>query len=90
MKLMSLLLVVVAVHLKTYGVLTTSNWRGRLQPAPLLLSAPLATLARGYSITFDDKQQVLTSAKNLKAGNSVTTQLAEGSFNAVVSGVSQV
>lgn len=50
--------------------------------------SPLATLARGYSISFNAEQQVLTSTKQLKAGDSVTTQLAEGSFSAVVSGVS--
>ncbi len=51
--------------------------------------SPLATLARGYSISFNAEQQVLTSTKDLKAGDSVTTQLAEGSFSAVVSGVSE-
>ncbi|WP_213996497.1 exodeoxyribonuclease VII large subunit [Arsukibacterium sp.] len=51
--------------------------------------SPLATLARGYSISFNAQQQVLTSIKDLKAGDSVTTQLAEGSFSAVVSEVSE-
>lgn len=51
--------------------------------------SPLATLARGYSISFNAEQQVLTSTKDLKTGDSVTTQLAEGSFSAVVSEVSQ-
>ncbi|MAD76343.1 MAG: exodeoxyribonuclease VII large subunit [Rheinheimera sp.] len=51
--------------------------------------SPLATLARGYSISFNAEQQVLTSSKQLKAGDTVTTQLADGSFSAVVSGVSE-
>jgi exodeoxyribonuclease VII large subunit len=46
--------------------------------------SPLATLARGYSITFDDKQQVLTSSKQLKAGDKVAIKLAEGGFDAEV------
>ncbi|WP_215395862.1 exodeoxyribonuclease VII large subunit [Rheinheimera oceanensis] len=50
--------------------------------------SPLATLARGYSITFDDKQQVLTSAAQLKAGDTITTRLAEGSISAIVDKVS--
>ena len=36
--------------------------------------SPLATLARGYSITFDDKQQVVTSSNQLKAGDTVIVE----------------
>ena len=46
--------------------------------------SPLATLARGYSITFDDKQQVVTSSSQLTAGNKVVVKLAEGGFDAQV------
>ncbi|MEH8016921.1 exodeoxyribonuclease VII large subunit [Rheinheimera muenzenbergensis] len=46
--------------------------------------SPLATLARGYSITFDEKQQVVTSASQLKAGDKVAIKLAEGGFDARV------
>jgi exodeoxyribonuclease VII large subunit len=46
--------------------------------------SPLATLARGYSITFDDKQQVVTSSSQLKAGDKVAVKLAEGGFDAQV------
>ncbi|WP_333606407.1 exodeoxyribonuclease VII large subunit [Arsukibacterium sp.] len=46
--------------------------------------SPLATLARGYSITFDDKQQVVTSSSQLKAGEKVAIKLAEGGFDAEV------
>ena len=46
--------------------------------------SPLATLARGYSITFDDKQQVVTSASQLEVGDKVAIKLAQGEINARV------
>ena len=46
--------------------------------------SPLATLARGYSITFDEKQQVVTNSSQLKAGDKVVVKLAAGSFDAEV------
>ena len=46
--------------------------------------SPLATLARGYSITFDDKQQVVTDSSQLKTGDNVVVKLAAGSFDAEV------
>lgn len=46
--------------------------------------SPLATLARGYSITFDDKQQVVTDSSQLKTGDNVVVKLASGSFDAEV------
>jgi exodeoxyribonuclease VII large subunit len=52
--------------------------------AQLNTVSPLATLARGYSIAFDDKQQVITSAAQLKAGDKVAVKLAEGGFDAQV------
>ncbi len=52
--------------------------------AQLNTVSPLATLARGYSIAFDDKQQVITSAAQLKAGDKVAVKLAEGGFDAEV------
>ncbi len=52
--------------------------------AQLNTVSPLATLARGYSIAFDDKQHVITSAAQLKAGDKVAVKLAEGGFDAEV------
>ena len=46
--------------------------------------SPLATLARGYSITFDEKQQVVTDSSQLKTGDNVVVKLASGSFDAEV------
>jgi len=49
--------------------------------------SPLATLARGYSISFTADNKVLTSTEQLAVGNQVTTQLANGSFVAKISSV---
>ena len=52
--------------------------------------SPLATLARGYSITFDEKQQVVTSSSQLKSGDKVAIKLAEGGFDAQVTKLNEV
>lgn len=52
--------------------------------AQLHTVSPLATLARGYSISFNAEQQALTSTAQLKVGETISTQLAEGRFTAVV------
>ncbi|GHG62375.1 exodeoxyribonuclease 7 large subunit [Alishewanella longhuensis] len=52
--------------------------------AQLHTVSPLATLARGYSISFNAEQQALTSAAQLKVGETISTQLATGRFAAVV------
>ncbi|MBJ91506.1 MAG: exodeoxyribonuclease VII large subunit [Alteromonadaceae bacterium] len=52
--------------------------------------SPLATLARGYSITFDEKQQVVTNSCQLKAGDKVAIKLAEGRFDAQVTKLNEV
>lgn len=49
--------------------------------------SPLATLARGYSISFTADKKVLTSTELLTIGDSVTTQLANGSFIANISAI---
>ena len=46
--------------------------------------SPLATLARGYSITFDAKQQVVSNHLQLQPGDKVQVKLAEGGFEAEV------
>ncbi|MEW5681042.1 MAG: exodeoxyribonuclease VII large subunit [Pseudomonadota bacterium] len=46
--------------------------------------SPLATLARGYSITFDAKQQVVSNHQQLQPGDKVQVKLAEGGFEAEV------
>lgn len=46
--------------------------------------SPLATLARGYSITTDASGHVLTSCDDIKAGATIHTRLAEGSVQSTV------
>ena len=60
--------------------------KGRLNLVSAALSAlnPEATLARGFSITRNAEGKVITSAGQVKQGESIRTQLAEGELNAVV------
>jgi exodeoxyribonuclease VII large subunit len=47
--------------------------------------SPLATLDRGYAISFaDDNKTVLTDSKQLKSGDQIHTRLAKGGFSATV------
>ena len=46
--------------------------------------SPLATLARGYSITFDDSQQVVKTAAQVNAGQELTTRFADGAIKSRV------
>src|SRR5690554_2374032 len=44
----------------------------------LNIVSPLNTLARGYSMTFDDNQQLVRSAEQLQQGQLLTTRFAQG------------
>jgi exodeoxyribonuclease VII large subunit len=46
--------------------------------------SPLNTLQRGYSISFDAKGQVIRSIEAVQVGDTLTTRLADGSINSVV------
>ena len=46
--------------------------------------SPLNTLQRGYSISFDAKGQVIRSLGAVQVGDTLTTRLADGSINSVV------
>jgi len=65
------------------------NNRQQLRHVSDLLNAvsPLATLARGFSITRDENGQLLKSTKGVKKGATITTQLNEGSITATVQSV---
>ncbi|QEF97057.1 Exodeoxyribonuclease 7 large subunit [Stieleria maiorica] len=52
--------------------------------ASLAALSPLNTLARGYSVTSDSGGNAISHASQLKAGQRVTTRLANGSFESVV------
>jgi exodeoxyribonuclease VII large subunit len=55
----------------------------RLQSALAALS-PEATLARGFSITRNEEGRVITSAGQVKRGESIRTQLAQGEVGSEV------
>jgi exodeoxyribonuclease VII large subunit len=60
--------------------------RNRLGRVSAALSAlnPQATLARGFSITRNPEGRVITSASQVKRGETIRTQLAEGEIDSVI------
>ncbi|MDD5198965.1 MAG: exodeoxyribonuclease VII large subunit [Terrimicrobiaceae bacterium] len=60
--------------------------RERLGGAAALLQtlSPLATLARGYSITFDSRGVVVRSIRGLEPGEAILTRLSDGEVESVV------
>ncbi len=62
-----------------------SRWE-RLDSSLAGLS-PKAILARGYALVFDGAGNLVKEAMQLKAGDSVRTQLAQGEFTATVDGI---
>ena len=46
--------------------------------------SPLATLTRGYSITQNDKQQVITSVAKLKSGDKLLTRFTDGEIQSTI------
>ena len=49
--------------------------------------SPLRTLARGYSITYDENGEVLRDSDGVKTGSSITTQLDKGQISSTVTEV---
>jgi exodeoxyribonuclease VII large subunit len=46
--------------------------------------SPLNILARGYSVTYDEKNQVIGSCRDVKPGTSIKTRLHEGELVSIV------
>jgi exodeoxyribonuclease VII large subunit len=46
--------------------------------------SPLATLTRGYSITQDANQKVITSVTGLRTGNKLTTRFTDGEIHSTI------
>ena len=46
--------------------------------------SPLATLHRGYSLSSNEQGTLITSSKQLKIGQHITTRLAEGEFSSQI------
>ncbi|CAG0908790.1 unnamed protein product, partial [Cyprideis torosa] len=56
----------------------------QIHAARLDAYSPLATLKRGYSLTYDKKRRLLNSVKQVKPGQTMTTQLADGTVESTV------
>ncbi len=52
----------------------------------LVLAGPASVLARGYSVTTTADGSVVRSARALRPGDSIRTRVADGAFDATVSG----
>ena len=50
----------------------------------LNIVSPLATIARGYSVSRDSKARVIRSIGQIKVGDNISIQLSDGSINAQV------
>ncbi len=50
----------------------------------LQLVSPLATIARGYAIARDQKEEIINSVTRVKTGDKVSVQVNDGTFNATV------
>lgn len=63
-----------------------SSVRAELDKCQAMLGAlnPTAALARGYTLTFDDKGTLLRSASGLAKGKTLTTKFPDGSIRSVV------
>ncbi|MCH7817875.1 MAG: hypothetical protein IIC60_15055, partial [Proteobacteria bacterium] len=63
--------------------------RARLVELTRSLSAisPLDTLARGYSITYDDSAQVIRSSVDVKVGSKISSRLDKGRITSTVEAV---
>ena len=53
----------------------------------LNIVSPLATIARGYSITRDEHGKIVKSAKDIKIGETLTTQLDDAQISSTVTKV---
>jgi exodeoxyribonuclease VII large subunit len=75
-----------SVQLQETMLRKLSQQRGRLEGVVALLQtlSPDATLARGYSITFDAKGGVVRSARELKPGDAIRSRFRDGEADAVI------
>lgn len=56
----------------------------------LNLVSPLATIARGYSVTKDNKDKVITSISQIQVGNDISIQLVDGFISARVNSKTEI
>ena len=67
--------------------LTQQQQRFAALTEQLHLVSPLATIARGYSITRSKKGAIIKSVESVKVGDEVSVQLSDGKLNAKVSDI---
>lgn len=68
---------------------TIEGARARLGALEAQLNSlsPLRVLDRGYALVLDARGEVVRSARQLAAGDEVTTRLSDGSFASKVTGI---
>ncbi len=81
-----------AQRLAMAGEHSVARWRGHMAALErqLRLVGPESVLARGFSVTFDAKGTVVRRAQDVKAGETLSTKLAEGTVESTVKGVSEI
>ncbi|SMM98119.1 Exodeoxyribonuclease VII large subunit [uncultured Candidatus Thioglobus sp.] len=67
-----------------YGILEQYKYRLSAQSSGLEHLSPLGTLARGYSISMLNDNQVLNSTSKVKIGSSITTRISDGRIYSTV------
>ena len=88
-KILSIQLQKITKDFKQFITKAVSQTQSQLAELTRSLSAvsPLNTLARGYSITYDDNNQVIRSAENVKAGSTVVSILEKGNIESTVKSI---
>ena len=88
-KILSIQLQKITEDFKQFITKAVSQTQSQLAELTRSLSAvsPLNTLARGYSITYDDNNQVIRSAENVKAGSTVVSILEKGNIESTVKSI---
>ncbi|MGB0993082.1 MAG: exodeoxyribonuclease VII large subunit [Akkermansiaceae bacterium] len=66
------------------NALERSKERFRSTAALIQSLGPSATLARGYSVTTNSKGDIVTDSTEVKAGEKITTKLAQGKLESIV------
>ncbi|MGC9493084.1 exodeoxyribonuclease VII large subunit [Vibrio genomosp. F10] len=66
------------------SLLVNRRYQFNLMTEKLDTVSPLATLLRGYSITKDNRENVITHHDQVKTGDQITTRLADGEIQSIV------
>ncbi|MGC9403855.1 exodeoxyribonuclease VII large subunit [Vibrio genomosp. F10 str. 9ZC157] len=66
------------------SLLVNRRYQFNLMTEKLDTVSPLATLLRGYSITKDSRENVITHHDQVKTGDQITTRLADGEIQSIV------